>query len=119
MIEFTIGEAKFERVFMVSPQLTNGVIMACQFLRDYGVNMDFERECFTYMIEGRVKEQVLYRSAEFLEAESEVQGLGTSHILTHVPVGQRPHITSAGCKVTDTHLKAPGHSPSGRSQRQR
>jgi hypothetical protein len=77
--------------------------------------MDFEKDCFTFMMEGRIKEQVFYRSTELREAESDIQGLGASHILTHVVVGQRPNITSAGCKVIDTHLKAPGHSPS-RSQ---
>jgi hypothetical protein len=115
MIEFTKDEGKSEGVFTVSPQFTNDVIIGCQFLSDHGVSMDFERECFTSMMEGRVKEQVFYRSTQFREAESDIQGLETSYVLTHVPVGQRPNITSAGCKVTDTHLKAPGHSPS-RSQ---
>jgi hypothetical protein len=61
VIEFTIREGKFEGVFMGSLQLTNDVIIGCQFLRDYSVNLDFDRVSFTYMMEGRVKEQVFFR----------------------------------------------------------
>jgi hypothetical protein len=46
MVEFTIGEGKFEGVFMVSPQLTNDVILGCQFLEEYTVSIDLKKGKF-------------------------------------------------------------------------
>lgn len=55
MVKFTIGEGKFKGVFMVSPQRTNDII-ACEFLKEYAVIIDFERESLIYVMESCIKE---------------------------------------------------------------
>jgi predicted aspartyl protease len=40
-VEFTIGADRFEQVFLVSSQLKNDVIIGCQFLKEFGVCIDF------------------------------------------------------------------------------
>jgi hypothetical protein len=46
LIEFTIGRGIFEGVFMISPQLTSEAIIGCQLLKEYGININFDRGCF-------------------------------------------------------------------------
>jgi hypothetical protein len=47
--EFTVGNYRFESVFMVSSQLTNESIIGCQFLKEYGVSINFDRGTFSYV----------------------------------------------------------------------
>jgi hypothetical protein len=49
LIEFTVGNELFESVFMVSSQLTNEAIISCQFLKEYGVGINFDRGAFSYV----------------------------------------------------------------------
>jgi hypothetical protein len=44
LMEFTLGEDEFEGVFMISSQLTNDAIIGCQLLREYNMNINFEKE---------------------------------------------------------------------------
>jgi hypothetical protein len=37
-----MGRDKFEGVFMISLQLTSEAIIGCQFLKEYGLNINFE-----------------------------------------------------------------------------
>jgi hypothetical protein len=41
LLEFCIGEDKFECVFLVSPQLINPVILGASFASEYGISIDF------------------------------------------------------------------------------
>jgi hypothetical protein len=56
LLEFTIGEDKFEGVFLISQQLTNDAIIGCQFLKEYGVCLDFQNNSFNYEIDGTRKQ---------------------------------------------------------------
>jgi hypothetical protein len=49
LIEFTVGNDLYESVFMVSSQLMNKAIIGCQFLKDYGVSINFDRGTFSYV----------------------------------------------------------------------
>jgi hypothetical protein len=49
LIEFILGEDEFEGVFMISPQLTHDVIIGCQLLREYGMNINFENGTIGYV----------------------------------------------------------------------
>jgi hypothetical protein len=56
LIEFRIGEDKFESVFLITPQLTSGAIIGCQFLKEYEIAINFARSKFSYVRDGIVKE---------------------------------------------------------------
>jgi hypothetical protein len=49
LIEFTLGEDEFKGIFMISPQLTNDVIFGCQLLREYSMNINFEKGTISYV----------------------------------------------------------------------
>jgi hypothetical protein len=63
LIPFAIGTETFETNFFVSPQLINDAILGCQFMRDYGINLNFERGTFTYAAGGEAKEQTFYQTS--------------------------------------------------------
>jgi hypothetical protein len=48
LLEFYIGEDKFESVFLISPQLINPAILGSSFTREYGITIDFVRKNFYY-----------------------------------------------------------------------
>jgi hypothetical protein len=62
-ITFTVGTEMFETNFFVSPQLTNDAILGCQCMKDYGINLNFERGSFSYFRNNEVKEQSFRRTA--------------------------------------------------------
>jgi hypothetical protein len=43
MIEFSIGKDLFEVNFFISPQLVNDAILGCQFMKEKGVSLSFEK----------------------------------------------------------------------------
>jgi hypothetical protein len=43
LLEFCIGEDRFESVFLISPQLINPAILDASFAREYGTIIDYER----------------------------------------------------------------------------
>jgi hypothetical protein len=55
-IEFTVGVDRFECVFMVSSQLRNEAIIGCQFLKEYGICIDFIKGSISYVRYGVLKE---------------------------------------------------------------
>jgi hypothetical protein len=58
LIEFTVGEDLFESVFMISSQLTNDAIIGCQFLRVYGIVIDFHKGTFSYVRGTQLREHL-------------------------------------------------------------
>jgi hypothetical protein len=56
LIEFTVGNDLFESVFMVSSQHTNEAIIGCQFLKEYGVGINVDRETFSYIRGAELRE---------------------------------------------------------------
>jgi hypothetical protein len=64
MIECAIGSNFFESNFFISPQLINdAILVGCQFLKEYGITLDFKRGSFTYFKDGRVQEQLFIQPA--------------------------------------------------------
>jgi hypothetical protein len=49
LIEFVLGEDEFEGVFIIPQQLTHDVIIGCQLLREYGMNINFENGTIGYV----------------------------------------------------------------------
>jgi hypothetical protein len=61
MTEFTIGRDLFDVNFLISPQLVKDSILRCQFMKEHGISLNFERESFTYFKGGNVKEHLFYQ----------------------------------------------------------
>jgi hypothetical protein len=55
LTEFTIGKEMFEAVFMVAPQLNCDVILGCNFLKEYGIQLCFDTERIEYARDGQTK----------------------------------------------------------------
>jgi hypothetical protein len=64
LIEFTVGEDLFENVFMISSQLTNEAIIGCQFLREYGIVIDFHKGTFSYVRGTQLREHLFSSNDE-------------------------------------------------------
>jgi predicted aspartyl protease len=59
LIEFVLGEDEFENFFIISPQLTHDVIIGCQLLKEYGMNINFENGTIGY-VRHNTKKQVKF-----------------------------------------------------------
>jgi hypothetical protein len=70
-LEFTIGTDRFEHVFMVSSQLRNEAIIGCEFMKEFGVCIDFRKGTIRYDREGELKEREFVTSVETPNNESE------------------------------------------------
>jgi hypothetical protein len=55
LIEFNIEDEDFEVVFLVAPQLNCDVILGCNFLKEYGIQLCFDTERINYVRQGEVK----------------------------------------------------------------
>jgi hypothetical protein len=55
LTEFYIGDEKFEVVFLLSPKLANEAILGCEFLKEYGIRLDFRKENLCYVREGSLR----------------------------------------------------------------
>jgi hypothetical protein len=47
-LDFSVGSDAFESVFVVSSHLTNEETIGCQFLKEYGVSMNFDKGTLSY-----------------------------------------------------------------------
>jgi hypothetical protein len=65
LVEFNLGEDKFEANFLLSPQL---IIEGCQFMKDYGIGLSFETESLSY-IKGEQTVQRQFLRPQNLETE--------------------------------------------------
>jgi hypothetical protein len=55
LTEFTIGKEMFEAVFLVAPQLNCDVILGCNFLKEYSIQLCFDTERIEYVRHGQTK----------------------------------------------------------------
>jgi hypothetical protein len=58
MVEFTTGRDLLEVNFFISPQLVNDAILGCQVMKEHGISLNFESECFIYFKGGTVKKHL-------------------------------------------------------------
>jgi hypothetical protein len=97
-IEFTVGVDRFESVFMVSSQLRNDAIIGCQFLKEYGICIDFSKGSSSYIRDSVLKEHEFTTMTKLQSVTSNDRGEVREIILpnTH-STAQQPHSFFANC----------------------
>ena len=95
LLEFTVGDDEFEGVFMVSPQLSNDAILGCQFLREFGIIIDFKHESIKYVRGDVGREHVFAMIGTLQKVSKNVSG----EVVLSNPMSavQRTQVLSAGC----------------------
>jgi hypothetical protein len=94
-----MGSDLFESVFMVCSQLRNDAIISCQFLIEYGIRINFNKNVISYVHNDIIREQ-----AFLTEVRSHSEGKGSSKqtrevILPHPPpTGSRTPRYTADCE---------------------
>jgi hypothetical protein len=63
----------FEANFFISPQLVNDAILGCQFMKDYGINLNFDKGNFSYFKGNEVKEHTFYQTPGTVKSEHREQ----------------------------------------------
>jgi hypothetical protein len=71
LIEFTVGKYLFESVFMISSRLTSDAIIGCQFLREYGIVIDFHKGAFSYVRGTELREHLFTSKGELRNVRRE------------------------------------------------
>jgi hypothetical protein len=97
MIEFSIGNDLFEVNFFISQKLVNDAILGCHFMKENGVSLNFEKENFSYVKEGLVKEQLFYQPAATLEvgrSDRRPRDTGTPNPPMQVSIQLCPQLTA-------------------------
>jgi hypothetical protein len=67
ILEFEISQNVFETILVVSPQLNNGTIFDCQFLRENGVTIDFNSGKFTAYVRGGMTRERIFATRAALQ----------------------------------------------------
>jgi hypothetical protein len=75
LIEFFVGEDKFETIFLISPQLINSAILYSAFTKVYEITIDFVTKCFYYEKEGSRRGHSFDRSSGISDARNTEQEL--------------------------------------------
>jgi hypothetical protein len=97
-VEFTIGADRFEQVFMVSSQLKNDMIIGCQFLKEFGVCIDFYKGAISYVRHGVLKEHEFVTSVKSQSAIDNGGGQAKAAVLSKPPsTAQKPRTLLAEC----------------------
>jgi hypothetical protein len=99
LVEFTMGSDLFESVFMVCSQLRNEAIIGCQFLIEYGISVNFNKNVINYIRSGSIREQ-----AFLTEVRSHSERKSSSKQIREVipqhppPTGRQPPRSTADCE---------------------
>jgi hypothetical protein len=72
LIEFAVGEDRFETIFLISAQLIKSAILGSAFAREYGITIAFVAKCFCYE-EGSRRGHSFDQSSGSLDARSNEQ----------------------------------------------
>jgi hypothetical protein len=109
LIEFTMEDDFFECIFLISSQLKNEAIIGCQFLKEYGICIDFCREIISY-VRGDVKKELAFVNKDRIRsARRNDPRQAREPILQNNPsAGQKPEHPSADCG--DHVITRPSHS---------
>jgi hypothetical protein len=97
LVEFTIGRDTFEGVFMISAQLTSEAIIGCQLLKEYGININFERGSISYARGGCFRERFFDHQLRS-EVRSDGRRSEENPVRNPSPEGQRPYNPTADRK---------------------
>jgi hypothetical protein len=79
-LEFCIGNDRFESVFLISPQLTGSeAILGCNYAHEYGIVIDFMKNCLYYERDGIRRMQMFCQSRDIKDAGgNEMESCGQS-----------------------------------------
>jgi hypothetical protein len=105
LIIFTVGTEMIETNFFVSPQLTNDAILGCQFMKDYGINLNVETGSFSYFRNNEVEEYSFCQTAGSVKVGSGELRDEEATVPTSDRTGQHPTITTADCPFPVTLAK--------------
>jgi hypothetical protein len=89
LLEFHVGEDLFEAVFFISPQLSNDVILGCNFLKEYKMHLHFDSETLEYVRDGTVKRHV-FTITNNDSSEMEATTANTCHESTSSEINRIP-----------------------------
>jgi hypothetical protein len=96
LVEFAIGHDLFESVFLISLQLTNEAIIGCQFLKEYGISIDFGKGTFSYVRGDVTSEHLFTTKVQSKKGACIDRGETKDSFQQNNPSrGQRPHPLSA------------------------
>jgi hypothetical protein len=118
LVEFTIGRDIFGGVFMISPQLTSEAVIGCQLLKEYGINISFERGCISYARVGCFREQI-FDQEQGQEVRSDGRSSEEIPICNTSPASQRPYHPTADHHYRNPSSEIPSHQPSTRPRTER
>jgi hypothetical protein len=90
-VEFTIGTDRFEQVFLVSSQLKNDMIIGCQFLKEFGICIDFSKGAISYVRHGVQKDHEFVTSVKVHSAIDNGSGQ------TKADISSKPHTNLVEC----------------------
>jgi hypothetical protein len=93
MIEFITGRDLLEVNFFISPRLVNDAILGCQFMKEDGISINFERESFTCFNGENVAEHFFfYQPTGASEVGYSDRCSEETYTPTHSYLGQHPTI---------------------------
>jgi hypothetical protein len=84
-----VGEDLFEAVFFISPQLSNDVILGCNFLKEYKMHLHFDSETLEYVRDGTIKRHV-FTITNSDNCEMEVTTARTCYESTSSEISETP-----------------------------
>jgi hypothetical protein len=91
-----VGSDVFENMFMITAQLNNEAIIGCQFLKEYGVSINFDRGNLSYVRGGVLREQEFATKARLPNVISvDRSGTRESFLQNNPSTVQRPQPRSA------------------------
>jgi hypothetical protein len=97
LIEFTMENDLFESVFLISFQLKNDAIIGCQFLKEYGICINFSKGSVSYVRGDVMKEHAFVNRDSVQSARSNDRGQARERILQNNPsAGQTPGLEGIG-----------------------
>jgi hypothetical protein len=73
LIEFAVGEDRFETIFLISAQLIKSAILGSAFAREYGITIAFAAKCFYYENEGSGRGHSFEQSSASLDSRRNEQ----------------------------------------------
>ena len=100
---------------MISPQLTSEAIIGCKLLKEYGININFERGSISYAREGGFREQ-LFDHQVGSDVRSEDRSSEEHPVHNPSPTGQRPYNSTADREYPTPSTTVPSRQTSTHPQ---
>jgi hypothetical protein len=105
LTEFTIGGERFEAVLLVASQLNCDVILGCNFLKEYGIQLRFDTERIEYVRQGQTKSLKLEISDDKTSKEIQTNEV---KVTTNVVTGEKHGSDSNEARTADNTVEEAG-----------